>query len=47
MLQFEIADEGELSSIAAKVDDEVSDAVQFAEDSPAPEIDSMYTNVYA
>ena len=47
MLQFEVADEGELASIAAKVEEEVSEAVQFAEDSPAPELDTMYANVYA
>ena len=47
MLQFEVADEGELAGIAAAVEVEVNAAVQFAEDSPAPEMDAMYTNVYA
>ena len=47
MIQFEVADEGELASIATKVDEEVSEAVQFAEDSPAPDLDAMYSNVYA
>ncbi len=47
MIQFEVSDEGELAAIATKVDEDVSEAVQFAEDSPAPELDAMYTNVYA
>ena len=47
MLQFEVVDEGELVGIAAKVDEEVNEAVQFAEDSPAPDLDAMYSNVYA
>ena len=47
MIQFEVSDEGELASIATKVDEEVSEAVQFAEDSPAPDLDAMYSNVYA
>ena len=47
MIQFEVADEGELASIATKVDEEVSEAVQFAEDSPPPDLDAMYSNVYA
>ena len=47
MIQFEVADEGELASIATKVDEDVNEAVQFAEDSPAPELDAMYSNVYA
>lgn len=47
MIQFEVSDEGELASIATKVDKEVSEAVQFAEDSPAPDLDAMYSNVYA
>ena len=47
MLQFEVADEGELAGIAAGVEEEVNAAVQFAEDSPTPEMDAMYTNVYA
>ena len=47
MIQFEVADEGELAGIATKVDEEVSEAVQFAEDSPAPDLDAMYSNVYA
>ncbi len=46
MIQFEVSDEGELASIATKVDEEVSEAVQFAEDSPAPDLDAMYSNVY-
>ena len=47
MLQFEVVDEGELARIASRVEEEVSDAVQFAEESPAPAMDAMYTNVYA
>ena len=47
MVQFDVADEDELAKIAAKVDEQVNEAVQFAEDSPAPEIDAMYSNVYA
>ena len=47
MIQFEVADEGELAGIATKVDEEISEAVQFAEDSPAPDLDAMYSNVYA
>lgn len=47
MIQFEVADEGELAGIASKVDEEVNEAVQFAEDSPAPDLDAMYNNVYA
>ena len=47
MLQFEVADEGELASIATAVEEEINEAVQFAEDSPAPEMNAMYTNVYA
>ena len=47
MIQFDVAGEEELAKIAAKVDDQVNEAVQFAEDSPAPEMDAMYTNVYA
>ena len=47
MLQFEVADEGELAGIATAVEEEINEAVQFAEDSPAPEMNAMYTNVYA
>ncbi len=47
MIQFDVAGEEELAKIAAKVDEQVNEAVQFAEDSPAPEMDAMYTNVYA
>ena len=47
MLQFEVVDEGELAGIASKVDEAVSEAVEFAEESPAPDMDDMYTNVYA
>ena len=47
MIQFEVADEGELAGIATQVDEEVNEAVQFAEDSPAPDLDAMYSNVYA
>ena len=47
MLQFEVADEAELAAIAAKIEEQVSEAVQFAEDSPEPEMDAMHTNVYA
>ena len=47
MIQFDVAGEEELAKIAAKVDDQVNEAVQFAEDSPAPDMDAMYTNVYA
>ena len=47
MIQFDVAGEEELAKIAAKVEEQVNEAVQFAEDSPAPEMDVMYTNVYA
>ena len=47
MIQFDVAGEEELAEIAAKVEEQVDEAVQFAEDSPAPEMDAMYTNVYA
>jgi pyruvate dehydrogenase E1 component alpha subunit len=47
MIQFDVVGEEELAKIAAKVDEQVNEAVQFAEDSPAPEMDAMYTNVYA
>ena len=47
MIQFDVAGEEELAKIAAKVDEQINEAVQFAEDSPAPEMDAMYTNVYA
>ena len=47
MIQFDVAGEEELAKIAAKVDEQVNEAVQFAEDSPAPDMDAMYTNVYA
>ena len=47
MIKFDVAGEEELAKIAAKVDEQVNEAVQFAEDSPAPEMDAMYTNVYA
>ena len=47
MIQFDVAGEEELAKIAAKVEEQVNEAVQFAEDSPAPEMDAMYTNVYA
>ena len=47
MIQFEVADEGELAGIATQVDEEVNEAVQFAEDSPTPDLDAMYSNVYA
>ena len=47
MIQFDVAGEEELAKIAAKVDEQVNEAVQFAEDSPQPDMDAMYTNVYA
>ena len=47
MIQFDVAGEEELAKIAAKVDEQVNEAVQFAEDSPAPSMDAMYTNIYA
>ena len=47
MIQFDVVGEEELAKIAAKVDEQVNEAVQFAEDSPAPSMDAMYTNVYA
>ena len=47
MVQFNVSDEEELAKIAGEVDVQVNEAVQFAEESPAPEMDAMYSNVYA
>ena len=46
MLQFGVIDETELADISAKVEVSIAEAVQFAEDSPQPELDAIHTNVY-
>ena len=38
---------GELEEIDAQVTDEVNEAVKFARESPFPELDELYNNVYA
>ncbi len=47
MVQFDMMSEEDLTKIANEVNEQVEEAVKFAEDSPAPDIDAMYTNVYA
>ena len=38
---------GELEEIDAQVSDEIDEAVKFARESPFPELDELYNNVYA
>ncbi len=38
---------GELEDIASQVSDEIDEAVKFARESPFPELDDLYKNVYA
>ena len=47
MVQFNVASEEEFTEIDSAVEAQISDAVQFAEDSPAPGMDAVHTNVYA
>ena len=46
LLEKEIASAKALDKIEAQVDEEVNKAVQFAENSPEPEPDDLYKNVY-
>lgn len=47
MLQFKVAEEDEFDRIAAEVQTQIDDAVEFAESSAAPEMDALHRNVYA
>lgn len=47
MLQFNVASKDEIKGIDADVEAQIADAVEFAENSPTPEMDSVYENVYA
>ena len=47
MLQFNVADKDAVAGVDAEVEAEIADAVQFAENSPEPDMSAVYTNVYA
>jgi pyruvate dehydrogenase E1 component alpha subunit len=46
MVDNKIATDGELDAIDQQVDAETEAAVQFAEASPEPELDELFTNIY-
>ena len=47
LLAQELVTEAELEKIRASVDDEVAEAVKFAENSPFPPDEELYTDIYA
>ena len=46
LLKLELIDEREINEIEEKVENEIKEAVKFAEDSPYPEIEEAYTDVF-
>ena len=47
LLEQKIVDEKELEAIDKQVRDEVEDAIRFADESPLPDAEELYTDVYA
>lgn len=47
LIDNEVAKEGELDDIDAQVEDEVREAIEFAENSPEPEPSALFENIYA
>src|SRR4029078_6396990 len=47
LIEAEIADEATLEKLDKEVRDEVEDAVRFAEESPLPPAEDLYTDIYA
>jgi pyruvate dehydrogenase E1 component alpha subunit len=47
LIDNEIASEGELNDHDARVEDEVREAVEFAENSPEPEPEALFEDIYA
>ena len=46
LLETEIVNQGDLERMEQEAQDVVADAVQFADESPEPSIDDLYTHVY-
>jgi pyruvate dehydrogenase E1 component alpha subunit len=46
-LQMEGMPEADIAALEASVDEEVSDAVKFADESPEPDLTELYSDVYA
>lgn len=42
-----LLDEQAVESMRAEIDEEIDDAVKFSDESPDPELDALYTDVYA
>jgi len=47
LLEHRLAEEGELQALEAEVEREVAEAVRFAEESPEPALEELWTDVYA
>ena len=47
LLRSDTASQDELDAIAGSVEDEVNEAGQFANDSPEPDLDEMYRDIYS
>ncbi|MDX1615042.1 MAG: pyruvate dehydrogenase (acetyl-transferring) E1 component subunit alpha [Candidatus Promineifilaceae bacterium] len=46
LLSEEMAEKDDLEAIDKQVEEELEEAVQFAEESPLPELDSLFTDIY-
>jgi pyruvate dehydrogenase E1 component alpha subunit len=46
LLETEIVNQSDLERMEQEAQDVVADAVQFADESPEPSLDDLYTNVY-
>ena len=46
-LQESIITEEEFAEIDLEIEATIAEAVKFAEESPEPDLDSIYTNIYA